>query len=61
MWDTVEKILVGIVVVLLILWMRPGIKQSFEKSKQATKEDWRNLLLPLILVIAFVVFLISLA
>jgi len=59
MWDTVEKILIAALAILLIFWFRPNIKRSFESSRKATKDDWKGLLVPLLLVILFVVFLIS--
>jgi hypothetical protein len=55
---TWEKVLIGVVVLLVLLWMRPGIKAMFEQSRQATERDWKGLLIPLALVILFVMLLI---
>ena len=53
-----EKILLGVFVVLILLWFGPGVKKSLEQSRKATSEDWKNLLVPLGLVILFVILLI---
>ena len=53
-----EKLLLGVVAVLVILWFRPGIKAAFERSRQAEK-DWPAVLIPLALVVLFVIFLIA--
>jgi hypothetical protein len=53
-----EQLLLGALVILLIWWMRPGIKAATEISKQA-KPDWQGLLLPLGFVVMFVIFLIA--
>jgi hypothetical protein len=55
MW---ENVLLGAIVLLMIFWAGPGIKQSIARSKQA-KSDWPALLLPLALVILLVVFLVA--
>ena len=55
MW---ENIFVGLMAVGLIFWMRPGIKASVERSKEA-ESDWMGFLLPIAAVIIFVVFLIT--
>ncbi len=53
-----EKILLGIGVILIILWFRPGIKAIWKRSQEAEEKDWKGLLLPMGLVILFVVLLI---
>ncbi len=53
-----EKILLGVFVVVLLLWLGPGAKKSLEQSRKATSSDWKNLLIPIGLVVAFVVLLI---
>jgi hypothetical protein len=55
---TWENLLMGAVAILVIFWMSPGIKAALEKSKTA-KSDWPGLLIPLVLVVLFVLFLIS--
>ncbi len=52
-----QMVLYGVLALLIILWFRPGIKVSLERSKHAPK-DWPAVLIPIALVIGFVVFLI---
>ena len=52
-----EILLGGVIAVLLILWFRPGIKASIERSRTA-KKDWPAVLIPVALVVAFVILLI---
>lgn len=56
-----EQILLGVLVVLVLIWFVPGIKGSFARSRKATAEDWRGLLLPIAAVVLFVILLIALA
>ena len=55
-----EKILLGILVVLVLLWFTPGIKHSFRDRKEASREEWMSVLIPIALVAAFVTLLIVL-
>lgn len=55
-----EKLLIGVLVVLVLLWLRPGIKASFRERRNATREDWMGVLIPLALVVLFVFMLIAL-
>lgn len=56
--STMENILLGILVVMLLFWLRPGIKTTMARSKQAPA-DWQSLILPIGLVVMFVLFLIA--
>jgi hypothetical protein len=58
-WDSWEKLLVGVAVLALLLYMGPRLKGSFGASRSATSQDWMSLLWPIIAVIAFVALLIS--
>jgi hypothetical protein len=58
--ETWEMVLTGIAAMLLVLWLRPGIRNAIERSRQATEQDWGAMLLPLGLVILFVVLLLAL-
>jgi hypothetical protein len=58
--ETWEMVLTGIAAMLLVLWLRPGIRNAIERSRQATERDWGAMLLPLGLVILFVVLLLAL-
>lgn len=53
-----EQILIGVLGILVLLWVFPGIKPMMERSEKAPK-DWKGFLLPITLVILFVLFLIS--
>lgn len=53
-----ENILLGMMVLGVIFWMRPGIKSSIQLSKNA-ESDWMGVFLPIAFVIIFVVFLIA--
>ncbi len=54
-----EVLLGGVLALLAILWFRPGIKASIERSRTA-KKDWPAVLIPLALVVLFIWFLIVL-
>jgi hypothetical protein len=56
--STWENVLLGALALLVIFWMKPGIKAAMEKSK-AAKADWSGLLIPLTLVVLFIMFLIA--
>jgi len=53
-----QKVLLGVGVLLIILWFRPGIKAAWKKSQEAENKDWGSLLLPIGMVVIFVVLLI---
>lgn len=55
--STWETVLIGLVALLVIFWLSPGIKAAFERGKQ-TEADWGAVLMPLGLVVVFVFFLI---
>lgn len=55
-----EKLLLGVLVVLVLLWFRPGLKASFRERRQASQAEWLSVLIPIALVAAFVVLLIML-
>ncbi len=55
--STWENLLLGALALLVIFWMKPGIKAAMERSKTA-QSDWPGLLIPLVLVVLFVLMLI---
>jgi hypothetical protein len=57
MW---EKILVGIIAVLVILWVMPGMRERLRRSRVAGPGDWRGVVGPLLAVVVFVLVLIML-
>ncbi len=52
-----ENLLLAALVLLVILWMWPGVKGGMAMSRQAPK-DWAGFLLPIAVVVLFVIFLI---
>lgn len=56
-----ELPLIGLLMVGIIFWFRPGLKRAFEQSRQATSQDWKGLLLPLGAVVLFVILVILMA
>ena len=57
---TWEKIVAGILVLLLLFVMRPGLKAMLAQSRRAEK-DWPGLLLPMAAAVLFVIFLIAIS
>jgi len=53
-----EKVLLGVGVLLIVLWFRPGIKAVWKSSQEAENKDWGSLLLPIGMVVIFVLLLI---
>ena len=53
-----ESLLLGIMALLVIFWMRPGIKASIQQSKEA-ESDWKSVLVPLGFVVMFIIFLVA--
>jgi hypothetical protein len=51
-------ILLGAIALGVLVWAGPGVKVMLEQSRKAESRDWAGLLLPLLLVIAFVIFLV---
>lgn len=56
--ETWEKLLVGALAVGLIFLFRPGLKRAFQQSREAEKKDWQGVIVPVLLVVAFVMLLI---
>jgi di/tricarboxylate transporter len=55
-----EKLLLGVLVVLVLLWFRPGLKAAFSERRKASRDEWMSVLIPIALVAAFVALLIIL-
>lgn len=55
---TWELLILGALVILLLFWFRPGLKQAFRKSREADNKDWMAALIPLAIVAAFVALLL---
>lgn len=56
--STAEMIVLSALAVLMVFWLRPGIKAAMARSKQASA-DWQSVVVPLGLVVMFVLFLIA--
>lgn len=57
-FETWELLILGALVLLLLFWFRPGLKQAFKQSQEADNKDWMAALIPLAVVAAFVVLLL---
>lgn len=55
-----EAVLAGVGALLLLLFFVPGVREQIKRSPRGTAEDWKGLILPIGLVVAFVVLLIFL-
>jgi len=55
---TWELLVLGALVVLVLLWITPGLKQAFKQSEEAESRDWLGALVPLAIVAAFVALLL---
>jgi hypothetical protein len=55
-----EKLLLGVMVLLVLLWVRPGLKAAFSERRNASRAEWMSVLIPVALVIGFVILLIML-
>nr|VFK09685.1 MAG: hypothetical protein BECKLPF1236A_GA0070988_100269 [Candidatus Kentron sp. LPFa]VFK31472.1 MAG: hypothetical protein BECKLPF1236C_GA0070990_101408 [Candidatus Kentron sp. LPFa] len=56
-----EQVLLGAVAILILLWFLPGTRKAVTESPKGTREDWLGAIKPVLLVIAFVIFLILIA
>lgn len=54
-----EALLLGALVLLVLFWFGPGVRNALRDSRRGTAEDWKGVLLPLGLVVLFVVLLIA--
>ena len=57
---TWEKLLIGVIGLLVLLWFSPGVKMIIRQSRDAEK-NWRALLIPAAVVVIFVILLLNLA
>lgn len=53
-----ENLMLGALALLLLFWMRPGVKAALERSKQSPS-DWPSVIVPMLMVVMFVLFLIA--
>ena len=59
--STWEAVLVGVLVVVLLLWFGPGVRESVKRSPRGSWQDWKGVVIPLGLVVLFVFLLVSMA
>jgi len=53
------KILSAVFLIAMLVYLIPRAKQMMEISAQAENKDWKGVLIPLVAVVGFVVFLVS--
>lgn len=58
MLSTWESLIIGVMALVLLFWMQPGIKAALARSRQAPS-DWPSLFVPMLMVVMFVLFLIA--
>ena len=56
---TWEKLLIGVIGVLVLLWFFPGVKTMIAQSREAPK-DWSGVVIPAVVVVIFVILLLVL-
>ena len=56
---TWEKLLIGVIGLLALLWFFPGVKTMIAQSRDAQK-DWPAVLIPAVVVVIFVILLLNL-
>ncbi|GMR18579.1 MAG: hypothetical protein BMS9Abin33_1000 [Gammaproteobacteria bacterium] len=56
--STWEMLLAGALIVLVLMWWRPGMKQIWKESQEAENKDWKGVLIPIAVVVLFVILLI---
>ena len=56
---TWEKLLLGVIGLLMLLWFSPGVKMMIAQSREAQK-DWFAVLIPAAVVVTLVILLLNL-
>ncbi|MGA8261907.1 MAG: hypothetical protein WB783_16975 [Arenicellales bacterium] len=57
-YNTWQLLILGALLILLLFWFAPGLKQAFKMSEQAKNRDWLGALIPIGIVAAFVILLL---
>ncbi len=55
-----EQVLLGLLVVVIVVWFFPGLKNQLKNAPKAMAGDWKSLFVPIGLVVLFVLLLLSL-
>ena len=56
---TWEKLLIGVIGLLVLLWFSPGVKIMIGQSRDVPK-NWPAVLIPAVVVVIFVILLLNL-
>jgi len=56
---TWEKLLLGVIGLLVLLWFSPGVKTMIAENREAQK-NWPAVLIPAVVVVIFVILLLNL-
>ena len=56
---TWEKLLIGVIGLLVLLWFSPGVKIMIGQSRNA-KKNWPAVLIPAVVIVIFVILLLNL-
>jgi len=56
---TWEKLLIGVIGLLVLLWFSPGVKMMIGQSRD-TQKNWPAVLFPAVVVVIFVILLLNL-
>ena len=56
---TWEKLLIGVIGLLVLLWFSPGVKIMIGQSRNAQK-NWPSVLIPAVVIVIFVILLLNL-
>ena len=59
--STIELLLLGVLLAVVLLVLGPGMRGAWRQSKEAEQRDWAGVLWPVGLVVLFVLGLIWLA
>jgi hypothetical protein len=55
-----EVVIAGVIVLLALLLLTPGLRAMLRQSREARERDWAGFLIPIGLVVLFVLLLIAL-
>ena len=59
LFATWEKLLIGMIGLVVLLWFSPGVKIMIGQSRNAQK-NWPAVLIPAVVVVIFVILLLNL-
>ena len=60
LFATWEKLLIGVIGLVVLLWFSPGVKIMIGQSRDSQK-NWPAVLIPAVVVVIFVILLLNLA